>query len=241
MDKWSIEQSGGEIAARIDRIRSEIAEAAIAAGRDPKEVRLMAVTKTVDAERINQAIACGVDLIGENKVQEYLGKRDALRLDGVETHLIGHLQTNKVRQIVGKVDLIQSVDSLKLAREIGKVSEKAGLTTDVLLEVNIGKEENKSGFFREELEEAVAAIAEIGGVRVRGLMTIPPQCEKEVETARFFSNMRQLFLDISGKKMDNISMEILSMGMSGDFPLAVRHGATMVRVGSAIFGARHYT
>lgn len=241
MEKSFIDEKFIKISERIEQIKEKCAETCIKSGRNPEEVRLMAVTKTVEPIFINRAIECGIDLIGENKVQEFLGKKDELNLDGVEAHLIGHLQTNKVRQIVGQVDMIQSVDSMKVAAEIDKESKKQGIVTDVLLEVNIGKEENKSGFLYEETEFAAAQIAELGSVNIKGLMAIPPQSEKERELFTFFSNMRQLFIDIAGKKMDNINMDILSMGMSGDFEAAVACGSTLVRVGSAIFGERDYT
>ena len=222
------------------KVLEQVCESAVKAGRDESDVRLMCVTKTVEPVYINAAIELGADLIGENRVQEYLGKRDELNLKGVERHLIGHLQTNKVRQIVGEVDMIESVSSLKLAKEISKVSLSKGIVTDCLLEVNIGKEESKSGIFIEELEETVFKIASLEGIRIKGLMTIPPICESEAEARRYFAEMRQYFIDIKAKKIDNVDMDILSMGMSGDFEAAVAEGSNIVRVGSAIFGARKY-
>ncbi len=222
-----------------NRVRTQIKEAALKAGRGENDVRLMCVTKTVEAQYINPVLDLGADLIGENRVQEFLGKKDDLHLDGVEKHLIGHLQTNKVRQIVGEVDMIESVDSLKLAAEIAKQSQKRDIVTDVLVEVNVGKEESKSGIYAEGLEELLCQISELGGIRVRGLMTIPPICD-ESEARKYFARLRQSFEDIKGKKIDNINMDILSMGMSGDFEAAVLEGSNIVRVGSAIFGARKY-
>lgn len=222
------------------RVLDQVRESAVKAGRNENEVRLMCVTKTVEPAYINAAIGLGADLIGENRVQEYLGKRDALNLEGVERHLIGHLQTNKVRQIVGEVDMIESVSSIKLAKEISKVSVAKGLVTDCLIEVNIGKEESKSGIYIEELEENLCEIATLDGIKIKGLMTIPPICESENEARRYFAEMRQYFIDIKGKKIDNVDMDILSMGMSGDFEAAVAEGSNIVRVGSAIFGARKY-
>lgn len=220
-------------------IKARIEESAIKAGRNPSDVRLMAVTKTVESVYINRALELGADLIGENRVQEYLGKKDELHLDGVEKHLIGHLQTNKVKQIVGEVDMIESVDSVKLAKEISRVSAKKDLTTNILVEVNIGKEESKSGIFLEGLEELLLEIAEMPNLKINGLMTIPPICsDSEVEA--YFAKMYQTFIDIKDKKLDNINMDILSMGMSGDFESAVANGSNIVRVGSAIFGARQY-
>ncbi len=221
------------------RVRASVEEAAIRAGRDPSEVRLMAVTKTVEPVFINHAISLGATLIGENKVQEYLGKKPSLK-GAYEAHLIGHLQTNKVRQIVGEVDVIQSVDSVRLAREIGKASEKKGVVSDILLEVNIGLDPNKFGILPDALTETVCEIAEIPSVRVCGLMTVPPFDADLEKTRRFFSNMHKLYIDIIEKKIHNVCMQTLSMGMSGDFPQAIAEGATLVRVGTAIFGSRNY-
>lgn len=221
-------------------IKTRVEEAAVKAGRNPEDVRLMAVTKTVESVYINRVLDLGADLIGENRVQEYLGKKDELHLDGVEKHLIGHLQTNKVKQIVGEVDMIESVDSVKLAKEISKVSSNKGIVTDVLVEVNVGREESKSGVYIEQLEQLLAEIAQMNGIKVRGLMTIPPICDSEKEVSEYFSTMYQSFIDIRDKKLDNIDMDILSMGMSGDFEAAVANGSNIVRVGSAIFGERKY-
>lgn len=225
----------------LRRIREQMAEACVQAGRGEGAARLMAVTKTVDALRINAALSEGVDLIGENRVQEFLGKRDALHLDGVECHLIGHLQTNKVRQIVGKVGMIQSVDSERLAEAIDRASAAQGIVTPVLVEVNIGGEHSKSGIAAEQLDELLGKMAEMAHIRVKGLMTIPPICEKETERRQFFSQMYRLYVDRKAKKVDNIDMDILSMGMSADFREAILEGSTLVRVGSALFGERIYT
>lgn len=221
-------------------VKQRVEDAAVKAGRDPSDVRLMAVTKTVESVYINKVLDMGADLIGENRVQEYLGKKDELHLDGVEKHLIGHLQTNKVKQIVGEVDMIESVDSEKLAREIDKVSAGKNIVTNVLVEVNIGREESKSGVFAENLEELLEKIAGFNNIKVKGLMTIPPICDSESEVNEYFAKMYQTFIDIRDKKIDNIDMSILSMGMSGDFEAAIANGSNIVRVGSAIFGARKY-
>lgn len=240
MEKFILDEQ--RVKATIDnykRIKENVNEAAVKAGRSTDDVRLMCVTKTVEAEYINPVLDLGADLIGENRVQEYLGKRDALHLNGVERHLIGHLQTNKVKQIVGEVDMIESVDSVKLAKEISKQSVNKGVTTNVLVEVNVGKEDSKSGIFMESLEELLGEIAQMPAIKVKGLMTIPPICD-ENEVRKYFSAMHQSFVDIKAKKIDNIDMEILSMGMSGDYEAAVLEGSNIVRVGSAIFGARKY-
>lgn len=221
-------------------VRERMEKACIAAGRPTDSVSLVAVTKTVDADRINQAIACGVTAIGENRVQEYLGKKAALQLEGVTTHLIGHLQTNKVKSIVGAVDMIQSVDSERVARAIDTASNALGMTTDILIEVNIGREPQKAGILPEELPLLLEQTAQMQGVRVKGLMTVPPILETEYEKRKIFSQMFRLFIDNRAKKLDNIDMQILSMGMSDDFYEAILEGATTVRVGSAIFGRRQY-
>ena len=212
----------------LKRVRDEIAETAVKNGRDPQEVKLMAVTKTVSVELINHAIACGVDLIGENKVQEVLLKRPELNLEHCKLHLIGHLQSNKIKKIVGQVDMIQSVDSFETASQISRRSGEQGIKTDILLEVNIGEDEKKFGYSADEVADRLAEIAELEHIRVRGMN----QC--------VFDNMHKLFIDIGAKKMDNIYMDILSMGMSGDFKEAIAAGSTLVRVGSAIFGDRQY-
>lgn len=222
------------------RVLENVKESAVKAGRSESDVRLMCVTKTVEPVYINKAIELGADLIGENRVQEYLGKRDELNLNGVERHLIGHLQTNKVKQIVGEVDMIESVSSVKLAKEISKVSLQKGIVTNCLVEVNVGKEESKSGIYLEELEETLCEIAQLPAIKIKGLMTIPPICETPDEARRYFAMLRQSFIDIKDKKTDNIDMEILSMGMSGDYEAAIAEGSNIVRVGSAIFGARQY-
>jgi pyridoxal phosphate enzyme (YggS family) len=238
-ENWSVDAA--RVRDNLLRIEEEIQNACAAAGRRREEVTLMAVTKTVAPELINVALDSGIRCIGENRVQEYLGKRDALHLDGVTRCLIGHLQTNKVRQIVGEVDRIESVDSVKLAKAISDMSlKRTGNPTDVLVEINIGNEESKSGILAETLDEFLGEIAQFEGIRVRGLMAIPPILTEDSEKRAIFSQMRKLFIDISGKIVDNVSMDILSMGMSSDYVQAVLEGSTQVRVGSAIFGERHY-
>lgn len=222
------------------RLNEQISEATEKSGRSLDAVRFMAVTKTVEPAYINRAIELGIDLIGENRVQEFMGKREMLNLGGVEKHLIGHLQTNKVKQIVGQVDMIESVSSIKLANEISKASNAFGIVTPVLIEVNIGNEASKSGMLVETLEENLCEISSFTGISVQGLMTIPPICENSAEIRKYFSNMYKTFIDISSKKLDNICMKILSMGMSGDFTEAILEGATLVRIGSSLFGARQY-
>lgn len=221
-------------------INERIAEAAQKVGKRREDITFLAATKTVVPEVINHAISLGLDHIGENKVQELLSKYDEYNLEKCSLQFIGHLQTNKVRQIVDKVDLIQSVDSVKLANEIAKQSSKHNKKTDILVEVNIGREENKSGVFPENLEELLCEISQIEGISVKGLMTIPPICDNKHKISKYFNNMHNIFIDISQKKLDNISMTILSMGMSADYYEAILEGANMVRVGSSLFGARNY-
>ncbi|MEE3492000.1 YggS family pyridoxal phosphate-dependent enzyme [Ruminococcus sp.] len=221
-------------------ICENIAKAAQSVGKTADDITFLAATKTVDAPTINHAISLGLRYIGENRVQELLSKYEDYDLDHASLQFIGHLQTNKVRQIVGKVDLIQSVDSVKLAREISRCSLKQNISTDILLEVNIGREENKSGVLPEALPELLDEIKDIPAIKVRGLMAIPPICENAQENCKFFDNMRHIFLDIGSKNIDNISMEVLSMGMSDDYAEAIRCGANMIRVGSALFGKRNY-
>ena len=235
-----MERSLADITYNYQKICENIERAAQSVGKTASDITFLAATKTVDAAVINHAISLGLRYIGENRVQELLSKYDSYDLDHASLQFIGHLQTNKVRQIVGKVDLIQSVDSVKLAKEISRCSEKLGITTDILLEVNIGREENKSGVMPENLPDLLDQVKDIPAVKVRGLMAIPPICENAQENCKFFDNMRNIFLDIGSKNIDNISMDILSMGMSDDYEEAIRCGANMIRVGSALFGKRYY-
>lgn len=229
------------IAENIKRIKDEIAEATIKSNRSVEDVRLMAVTKTVCVEYINYALDnCGIDLIGENKVQEFLSKKDALHLENVEKHLIGHLQTNKVKKIVGQVDMIQSVDSLRVAQAVSNEAQKAGITADVLLEINIGDEDSKTGFDKVEFEESLNQISLLPNINVKGLMTIPPICENDLELEKYFDKMNSYYNELKNGNYTNFNFEILSMGMSGDYKEAILHGSNLVRVGSAIFGARIY-
>ena len=225
------------IAENIAEIRKNIA--ASLSGGD-RAVLLVAATKMNDAARVREAIAAGVDACGENKVQEFLEKDAQNAYDGCPKHFIGHLQTNKVNKLVGKVDLIQSVDSAELLRRIDRAAAALGIVQDVLIEISVAGEAQKSGIPQSELP----ALLEIAGscvhLRVRGLMCVPPVQENSGENRPYFAAMHQLFVDNSGKKYDNVSMDFLSMGMTDDYTDAVAAGANMVRVGSAIFGRRHY-
>lgn len=220
------------------RIKEEISAAAQKSGRKPQDITLLAATKTVDVEIINHAIKNGIDYIGENRVQELTAKNDFYL--PVHKHFIGHLQTNKVKYIIDKVELIESVDSLRLAKEISKEAEKLGKVMDILLEINIGNEESKSGFRAEEVIDSAKEISKLVGVRIQGIMAIPPICEDEQILRGYFKKMSKLFVDIGNEKIDNSSMKILSMGMSDDFAVAIEEGANLVRIGTALFGRRNY-
>ena len=228
------------IAENIARIREEMAAAAREAGRDPGEILLVGASKMNDADACRQAIAAGIDALGENRVQEMVQKLEQHAYDDAPLHFIGHLQRNKVKQVVGHVALIQSVGSAELLEAVGKAAAARDLVQDVLLEVNIGREAAKSGFLPEELFAGAEAALENPHVRVRGLMTIPPADADRDTNMRYFEQVRTLYVDINEKLFHN-ELEYLSMGMSGDYADAIRAGATMVRVGSAIFGARHYS
>ena len=239
-EKLSVNERFECIEHNLDVIRYKIADAAVKSGRKPEDITLMAVTKTVEPIFINHAIECGIELIGENKVQEFLSKEEYLKLDKCKAHLIGHLQTNKVRQIVGKVQMIESVDSLKLAKEIDKQSLSHGVITDCLIEIHIGEESSKTGLDSSAVYELLNEISVMSNIKVKGLMAIPPICDSEDILNSYFSKMHEMFIDIKAKNIDNISMEILSMGMSGDYVNAVLNGSNLVRIGSSIFGPRIY-
>lgn len=229
------------IAENIAEVRRRIEAAAVRSGRTGADITLVAATKMNDAGRVREAVAAGIDACGENRVQELVEKHAQGAYAGAPLHFIGHLQTNKVRQIVGVVDLIQSVDSEELLVRIDRRAESLGVVQDILLEVNIGGEAAKSGIAPEALPALLASASGYAHLRVRGLMAIPPICEKPGGNNVYFSRMRELFVDIGTKKYDNVFMDFLSMGMSGDFEDAIECGANMVRVGSSIFGARDYS
>ena len=229
------------IAENVARIRAEMEAAALACGRDPKTIQLCAATKMNDADAVRQAIAAGVDCCGENRVQELVAKLAENAYEGAPVHFIGHLQTNKVKQVVGKVDLIQSVDSEHLLAAIHKEAKKQGILQNILLEVNVGAEESKSGFAPDEVLPLLDKISEYPNIRVKGLMAIPPISEKHGDNVKYFEKMCKISVDIIEKKYDNVKVECMSMGMSGDYIDAIRCGSTMIRVGTAIFGPRDYT
>ena len=224
----------------IQSIRKQIQQAALAANRNPDEILLCAATKMNDADAVRQAIAAGVDCCGENRVQELTVKLAQDAYVGAPVHFIGHLQTNKVKQVVGKVNLIQSVDSLRLLEAIQKEAQKQDLVQEILLEVNIGREASKSGFLPEEIPQICEKMSAFPNIRVKGLMAIPPNSTIFGKNREFFQEMCNLSVDITTKKYDNVLVDILSMGMSDDFADAIACGSTMVRIGTAIFGPRDY-
>ena len=228
------------ITQNVARIKEEMTRAAIAAGRDPKDILLCAATKMNDAQAVREAIAAGVDCCGENRVQELTQKLAEDAYAGAPVHFIGHLQTNKVKQVVGKVSLIHSIDSLRLLEAVNKEAARQGIVQDVLLEINIAGEENKSGFALEDMDSVLPKIGDFSAIRVTGLMAIPPICQNSTDNHKFFQKICNLAVDITRKKYDNVCVNILSMGMSGDFADAIACGSTMIRVGTAIFGPRGY-
>lgn len=221
------------IESNLASVKKRIEEACARCGRNPDEIKLLAVTKTVGVERIGEIMSLGVTELGENRVQELLSKYD--ELPNARWHLIGHLQTNKVKSIIGKTELIHSVDSIRLAEEIGRQSEAKGVTTDILLEVNVSGEESKFGMNLDFVDEMIEKCSRISSVFVRGLMTMAPLGAENDEIRRIFSSLFKKYVDISAKKYDNVSMDYLSMGMSNDFEIAIEEGANIVRVGRGLF------
>lgn len=234
MEKLSANEFDRNLTDVLERLDNALAKT----GKSREDIILLAATKTVDSDTINYAISKGITYIGENKVQELLSKENDIC--DCHRHFIGHLQTNKVKDIIGKVEMIHSVDSLKLAKEISKQAMKTDKTMDILLEVNIANEESKWGFKATETENAVREISALPNLKIRGLMAIPPICNDAEENRQYFRQMKKLFVDISTKNIDNSSMDILSMGMSDDFDIAVSEGANLIRLGTALFGKRIY-
>ena len=230
--------SANEFDENLRRIEEKISKALLKMNRKREDLILLAATKTVDFETVNYAVSKGIDYIGENKVQELLSKDD--KITAPHRHFIGHLQTNKVKDIIARVEMIESVDSVKLAREISKQAVKNGLIMDILLEVNIGGEESKWGFAPSDLLENLREISKLPNIKIRGLMSIPPICENCEENRKYFKQMYKLFIDIRGENIDNSSMDILSMGMSDDYEIAIEEGANLIRLGTALFGRRIY-
>lgn len=225
----------GEVLENYKRICENVENARAKYRSSDENIDIMAVTKTVAPEKINFAIEQGITLLGENRVQEYLSKKDSY-IKTAQVHMIGRLQTNKVKYIINEVAMIQSVDSIKLAKEINRLAEKNNRTMNVLLEINIGDEASKSGVAADELDELIYETAQLENVRIKGLMAIPPAgCGEDM-----FDRMHSIFLRVKERSVPNVSMDILSMGMSGDYELAIKHGSNLVRIGTALFGARNY-
>ena len=225
------------VSENLEQVKANIEAACKRVGRDPKDVRLVAVSKTKPISLIEEAIKAGQDTFGENKVQEMCDKMEVLP-DNIKWHMIGHLQRNKVKYIAGKVELIHSVDSIRLAKQISDEAQKQSIEIPVLLEFNLAREESKFGFFTEETEDACREISKMPGIRVKGLMTSAPFVENAEDNRKYFKKLYELAVDIQSKNIDNISMRELSMGMTGDYVVAVEEGATIVRVGTGIFGSR---
>ena len=228
------------ITEHIAAVRREMAEAARESGRSERDIILVGASKMNDAAACQEAIAAGVDALGENRVQEMTAKLAQNAYDGAPLHFIGHLQRNKVRQVVGKAALIQSIGSEALLREVEKEAARQQLVQDILLEINAGGEKQKSGFLLKEFPRIVEEMADYPAVRVRGLMTVPPIGRKKGDNCRYFQKIRRIAVDITAQKYDNIFMDFLSMGMTDDFEDAIACGSTMVRIGTAIFGPRNY-
>lgn len=231
MEKQEMEQ-------RVSLIRRQMTEAALQAGRRPEEILLLAASKTQDAQTVALSAGLEIDLFGENRAQELVEKLEAGAYGGKPVHMIGHLQKNKAKYVVGRAVLIHSVDSLELAQEINRQAVKRELVQDILIEVNLAGEQSKSGVAPQGLEALMEQVCRLPSLRVRGLMAIPPAAQQEGQNKPYFSALRQLFVDIKSKKYDNANMDCLSMGMSRDFRDAIAEGATLVRIGSGIYGPR---
>lgn len=227
------------VAENYKAVEQKVCEACARSGRDRSEVTLIAVSKTKPVEMIREAFDAGADVFGENKVQELCDKYEVLP-EELHWHLIGHLQRNKVKYVIGKAELIHSVDSMRLAEEISKESVKKGTITDILIEVNVAEEESKFGVTVEETENLIRQIAVLPGIHIQGLMTIAPYVTDPEENRPVFRILKKLAVDIKKKNIDNVNMNVLSMGMTGDYEAAIEEGATMVRVGTGIFGERNY-
>lgn len=224
----------------LAEVEAKIAAACKRAGRDRGEVTLITVSKTNPVIRLKEAMDCGIHIFGENKVQEMIEKQDELP-DTLEWHMIGHLQRNKVKYIMGKVAMIHSVDSLRLAEEISKEAVKQGTQENILIEINVAEEESKFGITTKEAIELVETVSKLPNIHIKGLMTIAPFVENAEENRKIFRDLKKLSVDIAQKNIDNVTMTVLSMGMTNDYEVAIEEGATMVRVGTGIFGRRSYT
>lgn len=227
------------IADNLARVQEKMAQAAIKSGRDPKDITLVGATKTQNHETISTAISAGLEICGENRVQEMKANLEKNAYQGARLDFIGHLQSNKVKQVVGQVSLIHSVSSRHIMEEVSKNAQKQAITQDILLEINLAKEESKSGFIVDEMDEICHIACETSGINVKGFMAIPPVMENSVTQEKFFERLFQLYIDFSPKMTDNYrEFNCLSMGMSDDYELAIKQGSTLVRVGTALFGPR---
>lgn len=225
----------------VKHVLNELSDAAALCGRDPSDITLVAASKMNSAETVRLAAAAGISVFGENRVQEMLEKAAFGAYTGCDLHFIGHLQKNKVKNVVGLVSLIHSIDNFSLLETVSRIAESKRIVQDVLLEINIAAEATKSGFSPSEAVQVLDSAQSLKGIRVRGLMAIPPICEKPEENHPFFARMQQLFIDIGAKKYDNSSMDFLSMGMSRDYSEAIQCGSNMIRIGTALFGPRNYS
>jgi len=228
-----------DIKRNIEDIRKNIEKAAAVSGRKAEDILLLGVTKTVDVERIKELVRCGVKTFGENRVQELISKYDCFEND-VKWHLIGSLQTNKVKYIIDKVELIHSLDSVRLASEIDRQAKKYGKIMEVLVEINIAGEKSKHGVLLEDVDKLIQEISIFDNIRLKGLMTVAPFVENPQENRKYFNQMRKKFIDIASQNVDNIDMTYLSMGMTNDYQVAIEEGANIVRIGTGIFGRRNY-
>lgn len=224
----------------IDKIMKRVEASAVRAGRDPKDITVIAVSKTVDASRAKEAVESGLVNLGENKVQELVSKYEALHDMGIKWHMIGHLQKNKVKYIIDKAELIHSVEDIELANEINKRAAKNGLTANILIELNIAKEESKFGIDDENVYEFVKELEQFENIRVMGLMTVAPNSENPEDIRWVFKKMKEIFENIKSMDLKNTDMKYLSMGLTNDFEIAIEEGSNIVRIGTAIFGARNY-
>ncbi|MBR4341608.1 MAG: YggS family pyridoxal phosphate-dependent enzyme [Lachnospiraceae bacterium] len=233
-----------ELKENLDFVESKICEAAAKANRERNDIKLISISKTNPVEVLEYAVNAGVRVFGENKVQELVTKMDyfdAKGINDIEWHLVGHLQSNKVKYIIGRVKMIHSVESEKLAAVIDQESKKKNVITDILVEVNIGSEDSKFGITAEEAPEFIEKISKFENIRVKGLMCIAPYTSDPEENRKFFIQMKKLSVDIANKNIHNVTMNNLSMGMTGDYTVAIEEGATMIRVGTGIFGKRDYS
>lgn len=222
-----------------DKVMENINNALIKSNRKLEELTILGVTKTIEIERMEELFDCGIKSFGENKVQEFISKKAEINRN-IDWHFIGHLQRNKVKSIVGEVSLIHSVDSFRLAEKINEIGKAKGIKQDVLIEINLCKEESKYGIYVSELDFLMEKMLFLDNISIKGFMTIPPNVQNSEENRKVFYKMRQVFVDKKQTYKDNVSMDVLSMGMSGDYPVAIEEGATTVRIGRGFFGERTY-